>query len=267
MRPQFTPENSLPSISQWQLKLFSRYVRWYLSRNFHNLHLLQLGSLDALRGLPVLVCVNHPSWWDPLLSIHLSQRLFSDRHNYGPMAAVGIAKYRFMERLGFFGIDPHSRLGAEKFLRLGEQCLSRADHALWVTPQGQFVDVRKRPVVIAAGVGHLARRLAIRSQPFAMLPIAFEYAFWNERFAEAFACLGEPVMVQQERSASAWNDTFAFALERTQDVLSQRVQARNPDAFERLLAGRSGVGGIYDLWRAAKAKAQRKKFQPEHGRI
>lgn len=256
-----------PHISQWQLRLFASYVRWYLSRNFHGLHLLKLSSIDALSGWPLLICVNHPSWWDPLLSLHLSRQFFADRTNYGPIASAGVAKYKFLERLGFFGIDPQSRSGAQRFLSIGEECLSRADHAFWITPQGEFVDARCRPVVFAPGVGHLARRLSIAARPFAMVPIAFEYAFWNERFAEAFICIGEPVFVEEQRSASAWTEVFARALERAQNALSERVQARDPGAFELLLPGRSGVGGVYDLWRATKARIQRRKFHPEHGRI
>ncbi len=260
-------ELRLPVISQWRLRLFTRYLQWYLSRNFHGLHLLRLASPEAVQGRAVLVCVNHPSWWDPLLSFYLSRRFFPERANYGPIAAAGVEKYKFFESIGFFGINPHSRAGAEKFLRVGQSCLAREDHALWVTPQGEFVDVRRRPVVIAKGVGHLARRLCAEAKPFAMLPIAFEYAFWNERFAEAFACIGEPVYVEGQRTPDAWSQCFAAALERTQDELSLRVEQRDPACFESLIDGRAGIGGIYDLWRAAKAKALGRKFEPEHGRF
>lgn len=260
-------DRGLPAISQWRLRLFTTYLQWYLSRNFHGVHLLRIGSLEAVEDRAVLACVNHPSWWDPLLSFYLSRRFFASRANYGPIAAAGVEKYKFFESIGFFGIDPHSRTGAEKFLRVGQRCLSRADHALWVTPQGAFVDVRRRPMVIAKGVGHLARRMCADAQPVAMLPIAFEYAFWNERFPEAFACIGEPVFVEGDKTPAAWSECFAAALERTQDALSQRVQMRDPACFESLIKGRAGIGGIYDLWRAAKAKALGRKFEPEHGRM
>ena len=259
------PATSLPPVSRWRFRLFARYVTWYLRRNFHALHLLQLRSLESLRGHPVLISVNHPSWWDPLICLYLSTKFFSERTSYGPIAVAGVAKYKFMERLGFFSIEKHSRAGAEKFLRLGQQCLSSSKYALWVTPQGEFVDVRQRPVTIAAGVGHLARRLTAESHSFYMLPVALEYAFWNERYPEAFVGIGEPLLVSDHKTAAEWSALFATALERTQNELSARVTARDAGAFAPLLEGRAGVGGAYDLWRSLKARAQGRRFEAEHG--
>ena len=41
--------------------------------------------------------------------------------------------------------------------------------------------------------------------------------------------------------------------------------ARDPAAFEVMLAGRAGVGGVYDLWRAAKAAVRGERFNRQHG--
>ncbi len=253
----------LPPIAKRQLKWFTSYTRFYLRRNFHGLHFLNLADLPKLENIPILVCLNHPSWWDPLIALYLSQRFFPLRQNRGPIAIEGLSKYRLFERLGFFGIEKASARGAARFLRIGEAALNNATGALWVTPQGAFTDVRQRPVRIEPGVGHLAHRL----NRFAMLPLALEYAFWNERYPEAFACFGSPVIASSgsERSAVEWNAIFSSALEETQDQLAKRVQHRNPMLFESLLSGNSGVGGVYDVWRACKARLQGKPWQPEHG--
>ncbi len=253
----------LPSIARRRLHWFEIYVRFYLRRNFHGLHLLQLADLKQVDGYPLLICLNHPSWWDPLVALYLSQRFFQPRQQYAPIAAAGLAKYKFFERLGFFGIDRSTRAGAARFLRTGEAALGLPNGAFWVTPQGEFTDVRRRPVVIEAGVGHLARRLG----RFAMLPLALEYTFWNERFAEAFACFGRPVLVTDGRAqtASEWNATLALALEQTADALAERVERREASLFEPLIKGGAGVGGVYDVWRACKARWQGKPWQPEHG--
>ena len=93
---------ALPPIAKRQLGWFNAYVSWFLRRNFHGLHLLRLTNLEQLESLPLLVCLNHPSWWDPLVGLHLSQRFFPLRHHVAPIAAAGLAKYKFFERLGFF---------------------------------------------------------------------------------------------------------------------------------------------------------------------
>ncbi len=260
------PPAALPPIARRQLGWFTQYVGFYLKRNFHGIHLLTLTPLDSLGDWPLLVCLNHPSWWDPLMGAYLSQKCFKVRDNYAPIAAAGLAKYQFFERIGFFGINPATRAGASKFLALGEAALvDGKNSALWVTPEGQFTDVRQRPIHIQSGVGHLTQRL----KRVAMLPLALEYSFWNERYAEAFACFGQPVFIEDgaSRSAKEWNACFQSALETTLDHLSAKVQLRDPSAFEPLLAGNAGVGGPYDLWRGLKARLRGKKFEPEHGRI
>jgi 1-acyl-sn-glycerol-3-phosphate acyltransferase len=251
----------LPPIARRELSWFARYITFYLRRNFHALHLLRLSSLERVEGYPLLVCLNHPSWWDPLIGLYLSQRFFANRRHYAPIAAAEIAQYRFFERLGFFSVG-HTHEGAARFLRIGQAALHRADGALWMTPQGAFTDVR-RPLVLEPGVGRLATHL----ERFAMLPIALEYSFWSERFPEAFACLGDPVFASSggEHSAAGWNAIFARACEETADALSARVQARDPSLFEPLLEGSAGVGGFYDRWRVFKARLQGKAWQPEHG--
>jgi 1-acyl-sn-glycerol-3-phosphate acyltransferase len=243
----------LPPISQPQLRWFSSYVHWYLRRNFHRLHLLRLAPLEAVREYPLLVCLNHPSWWDPLIALYLSQRFFPQRRHYGPIAAEGVAKYKFLERLGFFSIAPGTRAGAARFLRIGEAALASAATALWVTPQGAFTDVRSRPIALQPGVGHLAHCLFDR---FVMLPVALEYTFWNDRFPEAFACFGEPVFARRgaARSPTEWAALFSHSLEHTAEALAAKVRRRDPSAFEPLLAGRAGVGGVYDAWTAVKAR-------------
>lgn len=253
----------LPLIAKRRLAWFLRYVQWYLGRNFHAVHLLRLCDLESLQACPLLVCSNHPSWWDPLVCGYISQRFFPDREHYAPIDSSAVQKYKFFLRLGFFPVQSGTA-GAGAFLRIGRAVLNNRNAALWVTPQARFTDPRVRPVEFAPGVGHLPRH----AKQFAMLPVALEYAFWNERFAEAFACIGEPVFIDGEcRSPSAWSGIFADALLRTQEFLSARVIERNQAAFEPLIEGRAGVGGVYDWWRAAKSRLHGKRFEAEHGGI
>ena len=263
MPRRYEAEQNLPAVAERQLKWFTAYTRFYLRRNFHGLHLLRLIDLEQLNGLPLLVCMNHPSWWDPLVGLYLSQRFFAKRNNRSPIAADGLAKYRLFERFGFFGIDQTTRAGAVRFLRLGSATLSDPTGALWITPQGAFTDIRQRPVKVEPGIGHLAHRLG----NLAMLPLAVEYSFWNERYPEAFACFGKAVVVASGKAQTAdeWNTIFSSALEETQNALAEVIQRRDASLFEPLLSGNAGVGGVYDIWRACKARLQGKPWQPEHG--
>ena len=240
----------LQPISKWLLKLFVTYLDYYIPRHFHGLRVLHRERVLDLRGLPVLIYLNHPSWWDPLFALYLSQHLFPERFHYGPIATEGLNKFQFLGKLGFFGINPKTRAGAAKFLQLGRQVLSRSNGTFWVTAQGHFSDVRIRPVALQSGVAHLARA----ASEFLIVPLAFEYAFWNERHPEAFVCFGNPISVRQgtDKSVEEWLRTLAVALESAQDDLSSKVIQRDARAFQSLFQSHSGTGGVYDLWRALK---------------
>ncbi len=67
--------------------------------------------------------------------------------------------------------------------------LARPGAVLWITAQGRFQDVRVRPLGLRPGVA----RLAELAPDALFVPLALEYAFWEERGAEAFAAFGPPL--------------------------------------------------------------------------
>ena len=255
---------ALPAVSPWRLRLFTHYARRYVQQSFHAVRLLRAGQPPQLPERPMVVYCNHPSWWDPLLCLLLAQRYFPARTHYAPMAADALARYRFLARLGFFGLATGTRQEAATLLRVGQAIARQPQTALWITPEGQFTDPRQRPVQLQPGLGHLARRLT----GAAFVPLALEYPFWEERFPEALACFGDVVPVDQlpSHSAGDWTTLLARQLEATQDRLAEAARRRDPEVFETLLRGRVGIGGAYDLWRRLRAWRRGAAFQQAHGR-
>jgi 1-acyl-sn-glycerol-3-phosphate acyltransferase len=264
MRTSTVSRASLPAVSPWRLRLFTRYARRYMQRSFHAVRLLRAGPPPQLQERPLVVYCNHPSWWDPLLCLLLAQRYFPARTHYAPMAASALARYRFLAHLGCFGLAMGTWQGAATLLRVGQVLAWQPQTALWITPEGQFIDPRQRPVQLQPGLGHLARRLTTA----AFVPLALEYPFWEERFPEALACFGEAVLVDQlpSRRARDWTALLGSRLEAMQDRLAEAACRRDTEAFETLLRGRAGVGGVYDLWRRLRAWRRGETFQAAHGR-
>lgn len=253
------PEKRSPRMLGW----FRFYAERYLARHFHAVRLSRTGrpDLEAARGRPVIVYLNHPSWWDPLVGLVLAVRLFPGRRQLAPIESAALEKYKFFERLGFFGIEPGTARGARRFLAVAEKLLAAPDTALWVTAGGRFADPRERPVRLQAGLGHLASRL----ENAAVFPLALEYPFWNERFPEALARFGEPVFLSEKRAPAEWTALLEERLAATQDALAAEALSRDPDRFEALIGGHAGVGGIYDVWRRLRAGLRGERFRPEHG--
>lgn len=260
------PQSSiLPRISPLVLRWFTWYSRRYLRRHFHSLRVSRAGLPPLTAERPLVVYSNHASWWDALVCLVLKDALFPEHTAFAPMEAAMPERYGFFRRLGFFGVEQGSRRGAAQFLRISEAVLQSPRHVLALTPQGRFADVRQRPVCFTGGIGHLAAR--VRRAWF--VPLAVEYVFWEERLPEILVRFGEPVDVHGQNAAASdarfWTRLFEQNLATTQDALAAEAQRRCPDDFQSLLHGDAGQGGVYDWWRALKAKCRGETFHREHG--
>lgn len=192
-----------------------------------------------------------------ILLMHI---LMPGRAGYGPMDAQALGRYGVLRKMGVFGIDPETRGGAAHFLRSGLRILSDPRSVLWVTAEGAFTDPRVRPVHLRGGIAHLARRVP----QAVILPLALEYPFWNERRPEALVHFGIPIDASATNGVPEWTTILEAALTRTIDELAALSITRDPALFTPLLRGRSGIGGIYDLWRHAVAMLAGRRFNPAH---
>lgn len=257
---QTRPE--LPRRWHWLIRGFRRYAHRYVRKHFHAVRLSASGSAFPPTGHePLLVVLNHPAWWDPMICIVLSS-LMKERDQFAAIDAEAVRRYAFFKKLGFVGVDTKSLRGAAEFLRTGAAILSKPNRVFWVTAQGRFTDVRERPLALQAGVGHLAARLATG----VVLPVALEYTFWTERTPEALVRIGEPLRVEDNPGLSGkeWLARIEDELTRNLDTLNAEAMSRDPAKFTELLAGKTGVGGPYDWWRRLTSWVRGEKFDPSH---
>jgi 1-acyl-sn-glycerol-3-phosphate acyltransferase len=81
--------------------MFTRFFR----KHMRALRVARWGLPELPAGKPVVIFANHPSWWDGVAFMLLYRRLLPHRPLFTPMDAKAIEKYRFMTRLGVFGIE------------------------------------------------------------------------------------------------------------------------------------------------------------------
>lgn len=252
--------NPVPPVSPALMKMFAAYSRGYVGKHFHSLRILKNALPPCGCPHPLVIYLNHAAWWDPLICLLLSREFFPDRSSFAPIDSSMLARYRFFQRLGFFGIEPRSARGARTFLRTARTVLSSSSNALWLTPQGRFTDPRDRPLRLEHGLGALAAR-----EPEAVfVPLAVEYAFWTEPRPEILTAFGPPVSAREFRTTDAWTGVFSRALEAAQDGLAEHSRRREPDDWITLSRGRTGVGAVYDTWRRLRSRMRGAKFVPEH---
>lgn len=244
------------------VRFFGRIMTRQMRKSFHAVRIARGGRPSPTPGRPVVVYLNHPSWWDPAFIMVLATHLFPQRPGFGPIDAEALRHYRFMARIGLFGIARDSRRGAATFLRESTGVLRDPAAMLWVTAEGHFTDPRTRPVSLRPGIAHLARRVP----EGVFLPLAVEYPFWDEKTPEALCRFGPAVEGDPADPVEAWTARLEAALSVTMDDLSADALSRDPARFETLLGGTAGVGGVYDLWRRGRAALTGRRFHAGHGR-
>jgi 1-acyl-sn-glycerol-3-phosphate acyltransferase len=261
-QPVPLPDDPIALHAPRLFRLFGWYLRWFFWRNFHAVRFSGAVVESVPADRPLIIYSNHPSWWDPALFMLLANTILRDRMSFGPMEAEALGRYKLFRRFGVYGIDTAAQQGAARFMAASLRILSKPGTALWVTSEGHFTDPRVRPVRLRPGLAHLARRL-----PDAVIvPLAMEYPFWNERKPEALFRFGRAVEAGEARSLSvaAWNELLEQRLTETMDALALDAMTRDPGRFSRILRGRAGVGGIYDLWRRLVATAGLRRPELAH---
>ncbi|MCC2662364.1 MAG: putative phospholipid/glycerol acyltransferase [Geminicoccaceae bacterium] len=242
-------------------RFFARYMRRFLQRNFHAIRIARSGQPRLPPERPAIVYTNHPSWWDPALLIVLANTLFAGRPAYGPMDRKGLEKYRFMERIGIFGVEPGTLRGAAAFRSTGLRILEDPHAMLWVTAEGSFTDPRVRPLRLQPGVAHLMSQ----ARHAVAVPLALEYPFWDERYPEALCRFGEPLPGAAAGSVEDWRRLLEERLTVAMDQLAADAMTRDPGQFEVLLEGAVGIGGVYDAYRHLRARLAGRRFHAGHG--
>jgi 1-acyl-sn-glycerol-3-phosphate acyltransferase len=240
------------------LAFFRRIVRGYFRRHFRAVRISHAERFASLETGPLIVYANHSSWWDPMVSVLLANRLMPHRKHYAPMDAQALERYGILKRIGIFGVDMHSVRGAARFLRTGLDLLA-AGGVLWITPQGRFVDARERPLVFKPGMAALAGRVP---GGCTVLPLAIEYVFWDERLPETLLHFGEPVIIRGDEADS--EERLKAALIDAMETLKTMAMARDPRAFELLHAGRVGAGGFQEFFGRIFAWLRGRKYRADH---
>jgi len=250
--------------SRRALGFFRIYVNWYLRRHFHAVRVANAGRIPP-HAHPLILFGNHASWWDPLTALVLAEAVLPHREHYAPMDATALEHYNIFKPMGFFGVENGTGRGVAQLLRIGRQVLERRGAVLWITPESQFQDARKRPVVFRPGLGALMSR----TRRLTCVPIAIEYTFWNERLPEVLVNIGEPLEIADGsmEDARTWTNLTSYAMAATLDELAMLATERDPGSFDTVLTGSGGIGGIYEVWKRLVCAVTGRTYHHDHGSI
>jgi hypothetical protein len=248
---------------------FAAFFGWYALRQlrtkFHAVRVMP-GSRKALAELaayagPAMVAMNHSSWWDPMLAVVLWRSFFQGRSNLSPMDATQLARFRFLRKLGIFGIDPDDPRSMDAMGSYVARRMAEMDRpTIMLTPQGRFADVREPVVPRPGAAALLAAQPGMRAWSLAM-----EYGFWADARPEVFLRV-VAVETPSDLRRIGWHRALEAAMESNQRTLAAAVQSRDAGAFECMVGGDAArVHPVYDLWLALRGRAGR--IEPSRGRV
>lgn len=256
--------SKVPQVSDRLIYWFDWYLQRYFPKHFHAFAISNVEAATSIdTELPLIVYMNHASWWDPLTALVLAKKYFPNRQLFAPIDAVALQKYQFMQRLGFFPVEQDKLHGAGNFLKTSRAILSNPGASVWLTPEGQFADPRERDLPFQPGLAHLVSKM----EHGVVLPLAMEYPFWEERLPEALGRFGEPISIADHVGVGKeeWRQILESRLRETQTQLESDSLVRNSEAFEILISGQSGIVWMYDILRRFKSVFTGKKLDQTHG--
>ncbi len=244
----FTPADPDERIA----RVFAWYVTRLISKRFCALRLAteSMPTFEALDAepRPLIVVMNHQSWWDPLFGLVLARRWCPARIGRAPIDDEMLSRFKILRKVGMFGIDPDDAASLRRMgSYIGDFFASEERPTLWLTPQGEFADVRT-PIRIRPGAAAIAARTHERSG-VAVASIAVELPFWLDSRPEALMRMTWVDPPDDPDSTTGWHRAITATMTENQKRLAEFAIARDPTPFSVLLSkGTSGPNPVYAWW-------------------
>ena len=174
--------------------LYSRNLFW---RAFSQTQWTGLENLiERDKSLPLVLYVNHSSWWDGLVAFEIGRRAKIDQ--FVMMDERQLRNLRLFRLLGAFSVDRDDARSAVRSVNYAVEILQAApNRALWIFPQGEILPAQIRPLRFYNGAAQIIKNL---KRCYAA-PVAMRFEFRQDFKPEAFARVGEVELFENVRDA------------------------------------------------------------------
>lgn len=251
------PTAELPPIPARHSRLGDALVYWGLVRSALWSHFDRVWiKLDG--GIPhagpLIVYMNHPSWWDGYMAFVLNRVVLRSRfQGFAMMEEAQLRRYRFFSWSGAFSVHRQDARSAMRSVAyIGRVLAERRARCLYVFPQGEITPNDRRPLEIFGGVAHVVRRCGGAT----LWPIALRYEFGGEQRPEAFLRAGAPHYAPPTANSHELTADISARLTAACDALRQEYISGDLGGYRTLLRGRTGTNRAFD---AARALLPRRK--------
>lgn len=242
------------SASPLFVRFFGGYACRMLRKRFASVQ-LERQSEAVLRAAaahdgPLVIAFNHPSWWDPIIGVAIKHVYMPDRSAIAPIEMAMFDRFRFMRKLGMFGIDTEHPDAARAMVRYVRECHENEPRlGIFLTPQGGFADVRA-PIVVRPGAGAVASAM----DDVRVLAILVELVFWEDKRPELLM-LARACSQPARPTTAGWTRSIRESMQGGADRLAELAIARSTEPFVPMLARTgSDVNPAYDLWQRLRGR-------------
>ncbi len=210
-------------------RIFAVYNRNLLKRRFHS---LQITGLDILRkkeaSIPLIIYVNHSSWWDGLVAFQLSDALKMD--SFIMMEEKQLKKLNIFRRLGAFSVVRENPFEAIKSINYAARLLKeKPDRALWIFPQGEILNNDIRPIKFYKGILKIIEKVG----KCLIVPVALRYEFSGEYKPEIFINVGKINVFSSTGKCEV--EDLERNITHLLDELRHNVLNKNFNKFEKII--------------------------------
>ncbi|MEC7949072.1 MAG: lysophospholipid acyltransferase family protein [Myxococcota bacterium] len=178
------------------------FFQWFARRKIAGaLDGVYIRGLDTLRGAlaegPVIVALNHASWWDILLIIWLDGLVGADAR--AVMDARNLKKLPYFGLIGAVPLDRQDKDQSWRDLAAIAELLDRPNRLVFIYPQGRHRPTGIRPLGLKAGVRFLAARAQVP-----VIPVSVQYGFRETEKITATVDIGAPLAPPTEGADDGW---------------------------------------------------------------
>lgn len=252
---------AIPAAKHWlgDAALYWLFARWSLWQAFHRVWLQSHGPLPSPADGPLILYLNHSSWWDGYLMYVIHRIVLRGRFDsYLLMEERQLRAYRFFTWSGAFSInrqDPEdtrrSQAYAVELLRGG-----RRPRALYIFPQGRIVHPDQRPIRTYPGIA----RIVAQAGPVTLCPVAMRCEFLSQQLPHAFIRIGPAHRPACPTDETATLEEITARLTTACDALRDDVVGERRDRYQPLLRGRRGIDQRFDAFLRLLPKRQRQRL-------
>ena len=244
------PLPAIPAAKNWlgDQALYWLFARWSLWRSFHRVWLQSHGPLPDPRGGPLVLYLNHSSWWDGYLMYVIHRVVLRGRFDaHLLMEERQLRAYRFFTWSGAFSINRHDPEDSRRAQAYAAGLLrgGRRPRAIFIFPQGRIVPQDRRPLVTYPGIA----RIVAQAGPVTLCPVALRYEFLGEQWPHAFIRIGPAHRPVDPADVEGTLAEVTLRLTAACDALRDDVVGGRLEAYRPLLRGRAGIDQRFDTMR------------------